>query len=283
MDLCEGGSGELLYCYQNLASSKSADENKAKAACLNSHLMTDCKLIPLECTDRTVVLQTGVLIHSNSVIKAIYRTAVNNTKITEIRPNLTTTRVTYYPWKEFETVEFQDGFVSNPDTDHTIEFEIELTAPITWNSMVNRNQLQFDKLNTSKALNMLNETVKAINSGTLIHKYFGWNKLYMTLTMMSAAFWSIVLAYGIYNMLKSKSVCKQAYIKPRRKQSEHFELKNLDVERSEAQSPRPIFDLQSSTESIVSPSERQQILKRRRTDDAQPHKTIQDTTSDETD
>ena len=82
MNLCKGGSRELLYCYQNLAYTKNADENKAKAACLNSELMSDCNIVPLECTDKTVVLQTGVLIHTLSVIKAIYHTVINNTKIT---------------------------------------------------------------------------------------------------------------------------------------------------------------------------------------------------------
>ena len=88
MNLCEGGSGELLYCYQNLAYTKNADENKAKAACLNSELMSDCNIVPLECTDKIVVLQTGVLIHTSS--------AINNTKITEIHPN--ETRVSYSKW-----------------------------------------------------------------------------------------------------------------------------------------------------------------------------------------
>ena len=43
--------------------------------------------------------------------------------------------------------------------------------------MVNNNQIKIDKLNTAKALDILNKTVNTINSGTLIHKYFGWNKV----------------------------------------------------------------------------------------------------------
>ena len=86
MNLCEGGLRKLLYCYQNLASTKSADEHKARAACLSSELMLDCTILPIECTDIMVVLRTDVLIHTMSVVKAIYHTAVNNSKMTEIHP-----------------------------------------------------------------------------------------------------------------------------------------------------------------------------------------------------
>jgi hypothetical protein len=104
--------------------------------------------------------------------------------------------------------------------------------------MVSKNQINIDRLNTTKALDMLNETVNEINSYTLVHKYFGWNKFYVTLTLISAAFWALILAYGIFKMITRKSNSKlRAYIKPRNR-PEHLELKNLDLERSEAQSPQ---------------------------------------------
>ena len=286
MNLCEGGTGELLYCYQNLASAKSADENKARAACLNSELMSDCKILPIECADKTVVLQTGVLIHTMFVVKAIYHTAIGNTKITEINPNETETRVSYYPWKKFETIEFRNGFVSNPEnTEYTVELEIEIKTPLTWNDMVNKNQIKMDQLNTTKAINMLKNTVHTINSGTLIHKYFGWNRVYVTLTMMSAAFWSLVLAYGIYKMIKGGNVPKTyAYIRPRQR-PEQIKLSDLDLERSEVQSPP--LSRSTSLHDLIEPtmpnvnfpltSETAQNLVRRRLED--PNKTIADTSA----
>ena len=288
MNLCEGGSGELLYCYQNLAYTKNADENKAKAACLNSELMSDCNIVPLKCTDKTVVLQTGVLIHTSSVIKAIYHTAINNTKIIEIHPNETSTRVSYYPWEKFETVEFQNGFVSNPDTDHAIELDIEITAPIPWTDMVTRNQIKIDKLNTTKALDILADSVDTINANTLIHRYFGWNKLYVTLTILSAAFWSLLLAYGTYQMITCRSSPKKyRYVTPRLKEPEEIQLKEIDMERAGTQNslllrpstPPPDLSGPISTLTNVNlpanDNERSRSLKRRRPED--PHKTIADT------
>ena len=102
---------------------------------------------------------------------------------------------------------------------HAIELEIEITAPISWTDMVSRNQVKIDKskvskvgkLNATKALDMLTENVDIINANTL-HKYFGWNKLYVTLTNMSGAFWSLILAYGIYQKmcLLYHTSCKRA-------------------------------------------------------------------------
>ena len=62
--------------------------------------------------------------------------------------------------------------------------------------MVTRNQARIDKLNTTKALDILTDNVDIINPDTLILRYFGWNKLYVTLTILSAAFWSLLLAYA---------------------------------------------------------------------------------------
>ena len=231
LNLCEGGSTELLYCYQNLVSERKSDENKVKAACLNNNLLPQCQLTPTNCTDRTVVLKTGLLIHSDHVVKAIYRKPIDNIKVLEIYPEETKTRVSYYPWDSFEAVEFKNGIVSSPEDVPEIEFDIETETTLSWENMVARNQIQIDKLNTTKAFNELKKSLNKIHEGTLIHKYFGWNKIYISMTVISAAFWSLILAYGIYKMLKNKSSTTKLinFVRPR-KSKEKLCMKDLDVE-----------------------------------------------------
>ena len=90
--------------------------------------------------------------------------------------------------------------------------------------MVARNQIQIDKL----------DTTKAFNEGTLIHKYFGWNKIYITMTVISAAFWSLILAYGIYKLLKNKACTTKLknYVRSQ-KSKEKLCMKDLDIEGME--------------------------------------------------
>ena len=204
INLCEGGFSEILYCYQDLITDKNENERLKQSACVNSNIIEQCEITPTSCIDKVVNVDAGILIHSNTTIKGILKNPVGNVKIEEIKPNASTSQVTFYSWDTYEMIEYKNGLVPNPHLTEPIELDILTFEPKKWKKMIKSNHLNLDKLNTSKAVELLKKSVNSIKDGTLIDKSFGWNHAYLILTLFSTTMWILVIAYLIISWIGTK-------------------------------------------------------------------------------
>lgn len=204
LNLCEGGFSEILYCYQDLISDKNVNERLKQSACINSNIIEQCELTPTSCMDKVVNVDAGVLIHSNATIKSILKNPVENMKIEEIKPNASSSQVTFYSWDIYEMIEYKNGLIPNPHLTEPIELDILTFEPKKWKKMIKSNHLNLDKLNTSKAVELLEKSVNTIKDGTLIDTSFGWNHTYLSLTLFSATMWILVIACSIISWFWTK-------------------------------------------------------------------------------